>query len=78
MAKVKAGIIGCGFISGIYLKNIPNFEHLELVACADIDTERAKAKAQKYNLPHTYSVEELLSDPQIQIVVKFNNSSSSR
>ena len=69
MAKIKTGIIGCGFISGIYLKNIPNFEHLELVACADIDTERAKAKALEYNLPHTYSVEELLADPQIQIVV---------
>jgi predicted dehydrogenase len=69
MAKIKAGIIGCGNISSIYLKNVPKFEHLELVACADIDIERAKAKAAEYSLPHAYSVEELLADPQIQIVI---------
>jgi predicted dehydrogenase len=69
MAKVKVGIIGCGNISSVYLKNCPNFEHLDLIACADIDMDRAKARAEEYGLPHAYSVEQLLADPEIQIVI---------
>ncbi|SEC64209.1 Gfo/Idh/MocA family oxidoreductase [Paenibacillus sp. GP183] len=69
MSKVKVGIIGCGNISSIYLKNCPNFEHLDLIACADLDMERAKARAAEFGLPHAYSVDELLADPQIQIVI---------
>ena len=37
MRKVKVGIVGCGFISSIYMENCPKFENLELVACADLD-----------------------------------------
>jgi predicted dehydrogenase len=69
MSKLKVGIIGCGNISGIYLKNSPTFEHLDLVACADLDFERAKAKATEYGLAHAYTVDELLADPEIQIVI---------
>ncbi|MBP1992971.1 Gfo/Idh/MocA family protein [Paenibacillus eucommiae] len=69
MSKVKVGIIGCGNISGIYMQNIPKFKHLELVACADLDVDRAKAKAAEYGIGHAYTVDELLADPEIQIVI---------
>ena len=39
---MKAGLIGCGNISDAYLKNAAVFEHLRLVACADIRDEAAK------------------------------------
>jgi predicted dehydrogenase len=69
MKKVKIGIIGCGNISGIYMQNAPTFDILELKACADLLPERAKAQAEKYNIPNVMSVEQLLADPEIEIVV---------
>lgn len=70
MNKVKVGIIGCGNISGIYLKNCTQvFKVLDVVACADLEMERAKTKAEEFNIPKACTVEELLADPEIQIVV---------
>lgn len=69
MNKMKVGIIGCGNISAAYMKNIPTFAHLELVACADIDLTRAQARAEEFAIPHAYTVEQLLSDPQVDIVI---------
>jgi len=68
MDKVKAGIIGTGNISGIYFQNGSRFESLEIVACADIDVERANAKGAEYGV-RGCSVEELLADPEIEMVI---------
>ncbi len=67
--KTRVGIIGCGNISGIYMKNLKSFEEIELVACADLDVDRAKAKAAEYGIPRGCTVEELLGDEEIDIVV---------
>ncbi|PGT84681.1 MULTISPECIES: Gfo/Idh/MocA family protein [Bacillaceae] len=69
MKKLKIGIIGCGNISSIYMENCQKFEHLDLVACADLDLERAKSQATKFGIPHAYSVQELLDDSEIQLVI---------
>ncbi|WP_160719468.1 Gfo/Idh/MocA family protein [Bacillus sp. USDA818B3_A] len=69
MKKLKIGIIGCGNISSIYMENCPKFPHLELVACADLDLKRAQSQAEKFDIPKACSVEELLSDPEIQLVI---------
>ena len=69
MERTKIGIIGCGNISGIYCKNGSRFNNLEIAACADMDLSRAQAKAAEYNLPKGCTVDELLADPQIEIVV---------
>ncbi|NLE30449.1 MAG: Gfo/Idh/MocA family oxidoreductase [Phycisphaerae bacterium] len=67
--KVKAGIIGCGAISPAYFKGCPAFEILDIVACADLDLEKAKARASEFNVPKVYTVKELLDDPEIELVV---------
>lgn len=69
MKKLKIGIIGCGNISSIYMENCPKFPHLELVACADLDLQRAHSQAEKFNIPKACSVEELLNDPDIELVI---------
>ena len=70
MEKVKVGIIGCGNISGIYLKNCTSiFHNLEVAAVADKIPERAQARAEEYKIPRACSVEELLADPEIRIVL---------
>src|SRR6266852_5727730 len=67
--KTPIGIIGCGNISSIYLKASRLFDILQVVACADIDMERARSQAGKYGVPKVYTVEELLADPEVEIVV---------
>lgn len=69
MEKVKVGIIGTGTISGIYLEAPTKFSILDIVAVADIDVEKAHEKAKQYNIEKVYSVEELLQDPEIEIVI---------
>lgn len=64
----KIGIIGCGTISGIYLKSPSVFPILELVACADLDMARAQARAEEYHID-ALSVADLLAHPDIDIVV---------
>lgn len=67
--KVRLGVIGCGAISGAYLGMAKNFPIVELAACADLNPAVAKAQAEKFNVPKACSVEELLADPSIEIVI---------
>ncbi len=69
MKTTKIGIVGCGNISSIYLEAGRVFDILEIVACADLLPERASAKAAEYHIPKACRVEELLADPEIEIVV---------
>lgn len=66
--KTKVGIVGCGNISNAYFKGCRAFEILEVAACADIDMERAHAKAAEQGVK-AYSVEQILADPEIDIVI---------
>lgn len=68
MATVKIGIIGCGNISGIYFKAGKTFGNIEVTACADLDPDRARAKAEEHGV-RALSVEELLGDPGVDIVL---------
>ncbi|CAM4381513.1 Gfo/Idh/MocA family oxidoreductase [Paenibacillus alkaliterrae] len=68
MEKIKAGIIGTGNISGIYFDNGNRFDALHVVACADLDVDRAKAKGEEFGVRGS-SVEELLADPEIQLII---------
>ncbi|MBD3178056.1 MAG: gfo/Idh/MocA family oxidoreductase [Armatimonadia bacterium] len=69
MDRVKTGIIGCGNISGIYLTADQRFEILQTVAVADMDMDRAQAKAEEHGAAKAVSVDDLLADPEIQIVM---------
>ena len=69
MERVKVGLIGCGNISGIYLKNLTTvFRDAELVAVADLVPEKAEAAAREYGL-RAESVDALLADPEIRLVL---------
>lgn len=66
---IKAGIIGCGNISGIYLENGIKFSTFELIACADLDLDKARIQADKYDIPLACTAEELLAHPEIELVI---------
>lgn len=65
---IKAGIVGCGNISRTYLGNKDMFPNLKIVKCADINQEAAAKAAEKYGI-EACSVEELLADPEIDIIL---------
>jgi predicted dehydrogenase len=69
MRKANVGIIGCGNISGIYFQAGKTFDLLNIVAAADLDMDRARAKAAEHGLPKALTPEQLLADPDIEIVV---------
>ena len=68
-AKVKIGIIGCGNIAPAYVRGCRLFNILELYAVADLQYERALGLAKEFDIPHALTVEELLTDPDIHIVI---------
>src|SRR5690242_19668711 len=69
MEAVRIGVIGCGAISGAYLDMAKNFPVVRVVACADLDLGRAKVKAREFGVPRACSVEELLNDRSIELVL---------
>lgn len=70
MSAVKVGVVGCGVIGPTHMQAAVNASHIELVAVADLIDERAKAAAEKYNLPKTYREgAELIQDPEVELVV---------
>ena len=66
---VRIGIIGCGAISGAYLKNVPRFPGMEAVAVADLDAARAQARAAEFNVPKVCTPAEMLADPEVEMVI---------
>ena len=66
---VGVGVIGAGVISTQYLDNLTTFPDVRVLFIADIDVDRAKAQADKYDVPGSGTVAELLDHPDIEIVV---------
>ena len=63
MEKMKVAIVGTGSIAkNAHMPVYQKREDVEVIACADIDFEKAKAFAEKFQIPNVYSsVEELLA-----------------
>jgi predicted dehydrogenase len=69
MSKVKVGIVGCGNISHVYFTNLKKYPEVDLVAAADLDLARAQQRAEEFGLEKAYTVDQLMADPEIEIVV---------
>ena len=66
---MNVGVIGAGMISDIYLTNMINrFPQLTVCSITSRNMTHAREKAQKYGL-QAVTVDELLADPKISIVV---------
>lgn len=66
---LKVGIIGCGAIIAQYLTNFRRLDSLQLVAVADLDPARAQAVADDYDGVRALNVDELLADPEVELVL---------
>lgn len=73
--STNVGIIGCGNISNAYFNSIKGFEGMKVKACADVNPAAAEAKAKEHSLA-AVSVDALLADPEIQIVINLTTPQS--
>jgi predicted dehydrogenase len=69
MNKLRVGILGCGNISANYIKHARMFSILDVVSCADLMVDRAKSVAAQHGIPKGYSVEEMLADKDVDLVI---------
>lgn len=69
MNTFRIGLVGCGRISDIYLKNCQRFDELEVVACASLDLEESRRKAQHWGIPKACRPEDIFADPDIDCVL---------
>jgi predicted dehydrogenase len=65
---IGIGLVGAGNISSQYLKAVKSFPILEIKAIADLNMDAANARATEFSVP-AKSVEDLLADPSIDIIV---------
>jgi predicted dehydrogenase len=66
---LNIGIVGCGTISAAYLKTVPKLDMVKLVAVADLDFSRAQAIARTHPGVRALSVEDLLADEAVDLVL---------
>ncbi len=69
MEPVRMGVVGCGNISGIYLKNAARMQATEVVALADLDLDRARAKADEFGIADACTTEQLLARDDVELVL---------
>jgi predicted dehydrogenase len=65
---MRVGIIGCGNISDIYVRNAKLFNDVEIVACSDIIPTAAERLARQHSL-REMKVEALLAADDIEIIL---------
>ena len=68
LPRVALGLIGCGNISDAYFTGAARSALVYIKACADLRPEAAAAKAAQHGV-QAMTVEQLLADPEIQIVI---------
>ena len=66
---VRVGLMGTGVISDIYLTNAAKYAEIDIVACADLDVDRARQAAAKHGVARAYSPDDLLADPGVELVI---------
>ena len=74
---MRIAIVGCGFVADYYLKTLPRHPQLELIGVMDRISDRATKFAAFHSIPQVYpTLEALLADDRVEIVVNLTNPSS--
>src|SRR4051794_723800 len=73
---MRVAIVGCGFVADYYVRTLSIHPELEIVGVMDRDKERAARFAQYYSLARFETLDELLADPRVEIVLNLTNPSS--
>ena len=66
---VGVAVVGCGTVSHEYLPTLTAAPDVRVVACADLDLDRAGAVAARYGVPHATDVSTAIQHPDVELVV---------
>jgi predicted dehydrogenase len=73
---MRFAIVGCGYVADFYAATCVNHPNIELVAVFDRVPERMRAFACQYQAHCYNSLDELLEDPNIELVANLTNPTS--
>jgi predicted dehydrogenase len=73
---INIAIIGCGFVADYYLTTLKNYPELKITGVYDLDSARSQDFAQYHQLNVYQSLDELLSDREVQLAVNLTNPKS--
>jgi len=70
---MRAAIVGCGYVADYYVATLPNHAQLELAGAHDRDPERAERFSKRHGIKSYGSLDELLDDSSVELVVNLTN-----
>jgi predicted dehydrogenase len=73
---MRIGIVGCGFVADYYMTTLQNHRELSVAGVTDRDDERAHRFARFHKVKQYPSLEALLGDDEVELVVNLTNPSS--
>ncbi|KAK2737229.1 hypothetical protein FQN55_001250 [Onygenales sp. PD_40] len=66
---MNIAFVGCGFVAAYYGDTLPNHPELQPLAAFDISPSRLSAFSKRYNIPAAASLQAILDNPDIDLVV---------
>jgi predicted dehydrogenase len=69
MDPIRVGIIGVGNVLNQYLDKIGVHPEVDVIALADVNADAVKARAAEYSVRKALSPDELLADPEVELVL---------
>jgi predicted dehydrogenase len=70
---MRIAIVGCGFVADYYLKTLPNYPELEIVGVMDRVKQRAEHFSAYHSVPIYDSLDQLLADSSVELVLNLTN-----
>jgi predicted dehydrogenase len=72
--RIRAGVIGCGSVSGSYLPVLTKSPFVEVVCLCDIKPERARKQAEKFRVAHHYpNIDAMLAGEPFEFLVNLTD-----
>jgi len=73
MKPVGTAVVGCGNVASFYCGAVPNHPVLQLLGVMDSDGARSSAYSAWYSVPKYDSLDDVLNDPRVELVLNLTN-----
>ena len=73
---MNIGVVGCGFVADYYISTLAAYPQLGIVGVTDRDPDRAARFSAFHKLPKFDSLESLLADERVEMVLNLTNPGS--